>query len=163
MIKVYILLLCFVLHPIANAGCDCGAVFTELQENFYRLYRVYWCQDIELDYNIKNYLENLIQKNYFCHDNSLYIDVESLREDTAYLNFNKKLYGCNEERCSNLLYGFYVFGYLPRNKNVIHAFLELLDSFIRNKQFKDGAFIDVSNLKMLLKEQKKVETVFRSL
>ena len=130
---------------------------------FIKIYRIYWNQDIELDYNIKNYLETVIQQNDFVNNNDIpAIDVDALRENEGLLKFYDMLYGYPEERYPILLYKFYDLGYLPRNKNAINAFLSVLNIFIQCKK-RESSHMDVPHLRILLKEQKRVSTVWRSL
>lgn len=161
--KIYLLLLFLVFHPIANANWEGNTIFASISKKLYILYRVYWNQDIELDCKIKNYLETVIQQNDFGDNNdTCAIDVDALRENEVLLNFYDMLYGYPGERYPGLLYKFYDLGYLPRNKNAISAFLSVLDVFIQHKKL-ECSLVDVTYLRMLLREQKKVRTVLKSL
>lgn len=161
--KIYPLFLYLVFHPIANANCDSDSIFDSISKKLYGLYRIYWKQDIELDYNIKNYLETVIQQNDFVDNNDiLAIDVDALRENGVLLKFYDMLYGYPSERYPGLLYKFYDFGYLPRNKNAINAFLSVLNVFIQHKKL-ESSHMDIPHLRILLREQAKVRTVLRSL
>ena len=161
--KIYPLFLCFVFNPIANANLGFDSVFDSISKKLYVLYRIYWNQDIELDYNIKNYLETVIQQNDFVDNNDIpTIDVDALRENEGLLKFYDMLCGYPEKRYSGLLYKFYDFGYLPRNENAINAFLSVLNVFIQHKK-RESSHMDIPYLRILLREQAKVRTVLRSL
>ena len=163
MCKVLLFFLCTLFQPLVYGTWDLCDIFTKLQKKIYVLYRVYYHQDFELDYNIKLYLEELITSKQFHYENCEAIDVGSLSEDKNYIAFEKLYTDSDYEKRVCLLYKFYIYEFLPKNRNILDCFRGLLNYFITEKQKRDGAKPDIVHLNLLWKEQKKVELILNSL
>ena len=161
--KVFLFFLCVVFQPLVYgiwSSCD---IFTKFQKKIYAIYRVCCHQDIELDYKIKLYLEEFIASKQFHYEDCEAIDVGSLVEDKNYIAFEKLYTESNYEKRVCLLYRFYIYEFLPQNRNVLDCFRGVLSWFISEKEKRDGIRPDILHLNLLWKEQRRIEVVLKSI
>ena len=163
MSKVLSFFLCIMFQPLVYGTWSPCDIFTEFQKKIYAFYRVYYHRDVTLDYKIKLYLEEFITSEQFHYEDCEAIDIESLVEDKNYITFEKLYTDSDYEKRVCLLYKFYIYEFLPKNRNILDCFSGLLNYFMTEKQRIDGAKPDIVHLNLLWKEQKKVELVLNSL
>ena len=151
------------LYIVSQSLGYCDNIFTNIHKNFYKAYRNYWCQDVELDYKVKMYLNEIISLPHFHYEDCEDIDVYALCEDSNYAAFNKLYFDSNYEKRICLFYKFYLYEFLPKNKNILYCFRGLLNWFIKEKEKRDGARPDILHLNLLYNEQNKINAALKTL